>query len=130
MPLLAVVWLRDDDAAREFIEEESTGRVVGLYRFPKRDVKLCRGFSGGCRRDGWKRHRFGHWAHGCNLRDIQWWRTLSMTFIDRLGINLLPREETPRIFQNPEAWEESIQLDGFGDIPVFSTKKRPHPDEG
>lgn len=133
MPFLAVVWLRDDEEANDFIYEQdtvlsNTGRVVGLYRFPKRDVKLCRGFSNGCRQQAWTRHRLGHYVHACNLRTRNWWQTLSTSLIDRFGINLLPRENTPKIFQNPAEWEEPIQLGAFGS--VFSTKKRPHPEEG
>lgn len=129
MPFLAVVWLADDDAASEFIEEEGTGRIVGVYRFPKRDVKLCRSFTGGCRWQAWKRHKLGHWVHGCNLRVADWWKNLGMGFIDSFGINLLPREDTPKLFRNPEQWEQPIQLGVFGPLPDFSTKKRPHSDE-
>lgn len=129
MPFLAVVWLRDDDEAREFLEEDGTGRAVGLYRFPKGDVKLCRGFSGGCRRTTWTRHQWGHYVHACNLRSRQWWEQLTMTLIDKFGINLLPREDTPKIFRNPEQWEEPMQLGSFGNLPNFSTKKRPHSEE-
>lgn len=128
MPYLAAVWLRDDDEASEFLEEDGTGRVVGMYRFPKRDVKLCRGFTNGCRRQAWTRHKLGHYVHACQLRIPQWWQHLAMSFIDSFGINLLPRESTPRIFQNPAQWEEPIQQGVFGDLPDFSTKKRPHPE--
>jgi hypothetical protein len=129
MPFLAVVWLRDDDETREFLDESGTGRVVGVYRFPKRDVKLCRGFSTGCRRTNWTRHRWGHYVHECNLRSNQWWKQLTVSMIDRFGINLLPREDTPRIFQNPAEWEEPIKLGAFGDVPDFSTEKQPHSEE-
>ena len=127
MPFLAVVWLRDDDEAHDFVDEDGTGRVVGLYRFPKRDVKLCRGFSGGCRQTAWTRHKWGHYVHACNLRSPDWWQRLTMSLIDHFGINLLPRVDTPGLFQNPAQWEGPIQLGAFGDL--FSTKKRPHSEE-
>jgi hypothetical protein len=119
MPFLAVVYLSDEEKAKEFIEEESVGHLVGMYRFPKRDVKLCRGFNGGCRHQSWTRHKWGHWVHACNLRTPDWWKQLSMTFIDKFGINLLRRDHTPRVFQNPEQWEGPIEKGVFGEIPEF-----------
>lgn len=119
MPYLAVVYLSDDEKAKEYMNEESVGRLVGLYRFPKRDVKLCRGFSGGCRHQSWKQHKWGHWVHACGLRTPDWWKRLAMSLIQTFGINLLPRSVTPRVFQNPEQWEGPISLGAFGPIPDF-----------
>lgn len=107
MPFLAVVWLRDNDAAQRFAdqEEDLDTRTVGIYRFPKREVKLCRGFQGGCRHTTWTRHKLGHYVHACGLRNPDWWKHLAGTFLDRFGLNLLPRDQTPKLFQNPEGYE-------------------------
>lgn len=105
MPFLAVVYVADDEAAQQFLETDQPGRIVGIYRFPKRDVKLCRGFTGGCRRTTWTRHRLGHYVHACGLRSPRWWKQLAGVFLDTFGMNLLEREETPKLFRNPEGYE-------------------------
>lgn len=107
MPLLAVVYVRDADELERFQEADHGGRVVGIYRFPKRDVKLCRGFQGGCRHTAWTRHRLGHYVHACGLRNPQWWRQIAGTFLDKFGFNLLPRDETPALFRNPAGLDPS-----------------------
>lgn len=130
MPFLAVVWLKDEEEASEFITTMAddadvavVGRLAGLYRFPKRDVKLCRTSSGGCRHTTWTRHRLGHMVHGCGLRNPRWWKMLSGVFLDLLGVNLLPRDETPGLFRNPEGWDAPENASSFG--PTLPTKKGP-----
>lgn len=105
MPFLAVVYVRDAEQLEQFQEVDHEGRVVGIYRFPKRDVKLCRGFSGGCRHTTWTRHRLGHFVHACGLRVPDWWRRIRGTMLDMFGANLLPRDETPALFRNPDTWD-------------------------
>jgi hypothetical protein len=119
MPFIAVVYLKDEEEAAAYMDEDAIGRLVGMYRFPKRDVKLCRGFTGGCRHQSWTRHKWGHWVHACGLRTPDWWKRIGMSLIDSFGINLLRRDHTPRVFQNPEQWQGPIDLGAFGTIPEF-----------
>jgi len=57
----------------------------------------------------------GHMTHGCGRRHKDWKARLVGSLFDILGLNLLPRARTPRLFQNPPSWEP--------------TKKRAHPGE-
>lgn len=133
MPFLAVVWLSDDDEAREFVgfmsddetdDAAAVGRLAGLYRFPKREVKLCRGFNGGCRHTAWKRHKWGHMVHACGLRNPRWWRHLRGMFLDTFGINLL--KDPPALFRNPEGWDDPSNVFEFGT--TLPTKKGARPE--
>lgn len=111
MPFLALVYVRDADAARALIQEhrnsDSTGKVVGLYRLPAHDEKLCRGWCVGKRgMNPWRRHQPGGFmiCGVCGNRHKDSFRRAIGGLFDSFGINLLPRNRTPRAYQNPETW--------------------------
>lgn len=126
MPFLAIVYVRDADDAHTLVNELPAGRLAGLYRMPAKDVKLCRV---GCRHEGWSRHIPGGWMkHGCGLRNRKWWKNLAGIFLDTFGINLLKRDDTPRLFRNPEGWDLPENLSVFGPS-LHQLQKRPHSSE-
>ena len=105
MPFLVVIHTDDPDEVRALT---SGHRVVAVYRMPKRDVPTCAGNCGRNRRHitGWGRHSdSGHMVHAdCQRRTPAWRKTLSGGLFDALGINLLKRDRTPKLFQNPQGW--------------------------
>lgn len=110
MPFIAIVHVTTPDQARAIRERYSsgdTGRVVGIYSFPSVDAmapdNTCSGF---CRAGGaWKRHPTnGHMIHVCGKRHREWRNRLKVILMDTFGINMMKRESTPRVFQNPEGY--------------------------
>lgn len=89
-----------------------SARAVGVYRMPDRDEPVCTGLSGGCKVVGWRRHVRGHMVHLCGLRNQSYREQLAVAIMDWFGINLMPRERTPKVFRNPPGWDRP-------------TKKRP-----
>lgn len=113
MGYLVVTYVDSIDAARVMTNSVpevggvfENARVVGVYRMPHRDEPVCPGSSGGCKAEGWTRvPRRGYMAHSCGLRNRDYRQTLSRGLMDTFGINLLPRNKTPKIFRNPETWD-------------------------
>jgi hypothetical protein len=120
MGYLVVVHVTSIDQARVIragVQEAVDGaKTVGVYRYPGADDPVCPGRTGGCKADGWTRaHPEGHMVHACGRRQryagsIR--ATIRGALLDLLGINLLPRSDTPATFRNPEGWDRP-------------TKKRP-----
>lgn len=82
----------------------ASARVAGVYRMPDRDEPVCPGASGGCKEVGWTRSRRGHMVHTCGLRNPRYRDWIANSLLDMFGINLLPRNKTQRVFQNPQGW--------------------------
>jgi hypothetical protein len=87
------------------LQQEPVARVVGVYALPTKRDQVCRGFIGGCRKTAWTRDDHGRIIHSCGGRAKNWSARLRGSLFDLLGINLLPRERTPALFQNPEGWD-------------------------
>jgi hypothetical protein len=110
-----MVYVNDPAIVRALQEENANrdvgiGKVVGLYRFPSSKDVECPGWT--CphttnKRYGYGRHpKFGHIVHGgCNKREHGFRDRLHRILLDTFGINLLPRDATPRIFRNPEGYD-------------------------
>jgi hypothetical protein len=115
MPFIVVQYVKTATEARKIAAE--TPGVVGVYSLPRAEqVEVCPGFNGGCRVTSWTRdHTTGVMMHACGKRTRDWRKRIRGSLFDTLGINLLPRTRTPRMFQNPEGWGP--------------TKKRPHSEE-
>jgi len=113
MPYLAVVYVNDRQA-RAITERYSggdAGRIVGLYEFPPKSDEECPGSRcPGARHEsmfGWGRHKSkGYIVHGnCQRRRKGFRGRIRLSLLDLFGINLLPREITPSIFQNPDNYD-------------------------
>lgn len=112
MGYLVIVYVDDIDDAKAIVkgaqDVAETARVVGLFRMPPRDERVCAG-SSGCKESGWKRViPDGHMVHSCGYRNRNWRENLAGHaggLLDTYGINLLPRDRTPALFRNPEGWD-------------------------
>lgn len=112
MGFLVIVHVKDTDAINDLtqaVEGDVEGaRVVGLFRFPDRDEIVCKGLSG-CKQEGWTRAwPNGHMVHACGHRNRNYRQQLAGHaggFLDTYGVNLLPRDDTPPIFRNPESYD-------------------------
>lgn len=110
MGFLLIVHVKDSDAIHDVtqaVENDVEGaRVVGLFRFPERNEPVCRGTSG-CKQEGWTRAwPDGHMVHACGYRNRSFRQQLAGHaggFLDTYGLNLLPRDDTPTVFRNPES---------------------------
>jgi hypothetical protein len=116
VPYVAIVYVNDPAIARALKDEDvvnrdvGIGRVVGLYRFPSSKDVECPGWR--CpevtnKRYGYAHHLTrGYIVHGaCQRRERGWRARLAASLMGLLGYNLLPRDETPRVFQNPAGHE-------------------------
>jgi len=118
MPYVVIVYAPDRATADAIVEEHayrprppgSVGQTVGLYRFPSSKDVECPGWR--CphtvnKRYGYGRHpKFGHIVHGgCNKRERGFRDRLHRILLDTFGVNLLPRDTTPRVFRNPEGYD-------------------------
>jgi len=117
MGYLVIIYARRNEQVRDIVREHPAA-TVGVYAFPAKGEPVCSGFSTSCpdRANAWRRDMVaGHMTHGCGRRHKDWKARLVGSLFDILGLNLLPRARTPRLFQNPPSWEP--------------TKKRAHPGE-
>lgn len=104
-----MVYADDADTARAIRDQHTPatgGKVVGLYRFPAKDDCTCTGSCSRRTNGGWTRHaKGGHMiCGGCGKRHQDTRKRLIGSLLDYLGINLLPRDKTPKLFQNPFGW--------------------------
>lgn len=113
MGYLVITHVKTIDEARTFInaipnvgDPIASSRIVGVYRMPERDEPVCPGVSGGCKEQGWRRLRRGYMAHACGLRNRGYRGKIAIAMMDWFGVNLLPRGRTPRVFRNPEGWDQ------------------------
>lgn len=83
-------------------------RAVGMYQLPSKHDDSCTGY---CQRgkagklNGWGRHPTdGYVVHQCGRPHKDRRSRIRTTLLDILGINLLDRENTPALFQNPSGY--------------------------
>lgn len=113
MAFIALVFARDRKAADKLqrvvppdgYEDNGGYKIVALFHMPAMKVTpTCNGF---CTRgtSGWGRAiPEGHMVHTCGKRHRDWRKRIFGSLFDTLGINLLPRADTPALFQNPDTW--------------------------
>lgn len=112
MPFIALVFARDANAANrltrtldpEGYADNGGYKIVGLFRMP--EMKKTPTCSGYCSAGGaYTRHQSGGWMmHACGKRHRDWRKRIFGSLFDVLGMNLLPRAITPKLFQNPDTW--------------------------
>lgn len=113
MPFLMVLYVNNADDVRGMVgainESDLTPdnlRIAGVYRWPTRDQLSCTGFcTNRNRMSPWKRNIRGYTECGtCGGRHVHTRRWFIGALLDYLGINLMPRSKTPKVFQNPQGW--------------------------
>lgn len=109
MPYLVLVHCADEKAAEIVVnanhpDDGTRHRVVGVYDMPRVDDNTCAGFR--CTKNSWTRAPGGHMVHSCGRRHPEWRRRLVGSLLDYVGRNLLNRDKTPKVFQNPKGWTE------------------------
>jgi hypothetical protein len=103
MPFVVMLYAADREHADTLVMHNCyVSRVVGMYELTDRKAPTCPGLT--CRAFGWTRHRRGYMVHACGKRRRGWRGRLSVALMDVLGVNLLPRDDTPALFRNPEGW--------------------------
>lgn len=108
MARFVLLYFRDDEAAEEFTSfSEFKGlRVVGMYRDPHHKPCSCDGRQ-------WKNNRmwaihktYGYPVHkACGRISKNWRASYGRRMFGVFGTNLLPLNETPRIFRD---WKQEL----------------------
>jgi hypothetical protein len=103
MGYLIMIYARRPQQVKNILAEHPAA-TLGIYAFPAKNggVDIC---PRGCPGRAWTRHRDGYMVHICGRRTRDWRRRIVGSLFDTLGLNLLPRARTPKMFQNPEGWE-------------------------
>src|SRR6266511_1663425 len=108
MPFVVMVYATTPQEGRQIRDrytDGDVGRLVGIYPIPKANTEpTCPGY---CKEAGgaWSRHPHrGNIVHACGKRKRGWRASISRALFDTFGINLVPRENTPKMFQNPPGW--------------------------
>jgi hypothetical protein len=118
MPFVVMLYAPDADALRDIPKRmdageitsgpplESRAKTVGIYRWPLKGDLSCRGYcSNKNHMSPWRRNVRGHMECGtCGGRHIHTRKRFIGALLDYLGVNLLPRTTTPKVFQNPDGW--------------------------
>ena len=101
---LVLVYFNNPDSADNFVRD-TPERVVGMYEDPKGRSCTCRSEPAKDYGLG-EHHRFFGWQihHFCGKAGKWWRRGYGRRLFLALGVNLLPRENTPEIFRSPEGW--------------------------
>lgn len=113
MPYVVVIYAGNRERAQRIVDRYSAGdagTVAGLYRFPSSKDVECPGWR--CehvenKRYGYGRHpRYGHIVHGgCHRRERGFRERVHRVLMDLFGINMLPRDATPKVFRNPDGYD-------------------------
>lgn len=107
MAFMVIVYCTTNDDAQRLVDDENY-RAVGVYRWPSKKELSC----GGQCLNGWSRNPRGYIVcGGCGGRHKHTTRRFIKSLFDYLGCNFLPRDATPRLFQNPETWDAAEGLE-------------------
>lgn len=110
MGYLVMVYTRDKKTAQKMVNrytQGGMGAAVGMYYFPAKGIEMCPGVCDATTKklNGWGRHSgLGFLTHACGRRHRKWKRHFIGALFDYLGVNLVPRARTPKLFQNPDTW--------------------------
>jgi hypothetical protein len=106
MARFVLLYFGDDDRADTFVES-TRHKVVGLYDDPRGpSVCKCKSQTPETTNRGWTMHPYWGWqVHPFCNRAGKWWRAeYGKRLFRALGVNMLPREDTPSIMQGPQGW--------------------------
>lgn len=113
MGFIVITYAKDAEEVRT-ITGLPVGSVVGVYRLMSRDTPTCFGSCGESRHfpgerqkgpGGWSPHEeTGIMVHSCGKPHRDWRARIKTTLFHTFGINLLARDKTPKMFQNPPNW--------------------------
>lgn len=113
MPFIVMLYVPDADDVRGLVKAISESdlttdhiRTAGIYRWPLKADLSCQGFcSNKNHASPWRRNVRGHMECGvCGGRHVHTRKRFIGALLDYLGMNLLPRSNTPKVFQNPDRW--------------------------
>lgn len=109
MAKFVLAWFKDDAEADWFADNnapgETTIRVVGIYKDPTHKPCSCAGDHSSVRQNRFH-SRYGWYVHGVCGRVSSLWRpNYGKRLFQVFGMNMLPRNQTPKSLQNPETFD-------------------------
>lgn len=113
MARFVLLYFKDDKAAERFVHnwdpdrriEDDQLRVVGIYKDPTHKPCDCTGDHSSVRQNRFHT-KYGWYVHGVCGRVSKLWRpNYGKRLFQVFGLNMLPREHTPKSLQNPETFD-------------------------
>lgn len=101
---MVLLYFGNPDDAERFVHN-TPERVVGMYEDPKGKSCACKTQPARDYGNGPHHKFFGWQVHPFCGKAGKWWRRgYGRRLFLALGVNLLPRDGVPTIFQSPEGW--------------------------